>query len=96
MRAAGAADQLVAHLGPARGELEAAHHGLIAGAGALAALAELSSVRASWERRLEEARGECGSLAGKLRTVARCQAEVNEGVRSDFAQVRAASCGGAR
>ncbi|WP_257002473.1 hypothetical protein [Streptomyces sp. WZ.A104] len=96
VRAAGSTDHLVTHLGPVKGELETAHQGLTAGAGALASLAELSSVRDSWERRLEAARGECGSLAGKLRAVARCQAEVNEVVRSGFDQVKTQSCGGAR
>ncbi|WP_308315240.1 hypothetical protein [Streptomyces sp. C3-3] len=81
LRAAGGADRLVTHLGPAKSELEAAHRGLVAGAGAgagagaLAALAELSAVRASWERRIEDARDECGSLAGKLRAVVRGQAK---------------------
>ncbi|MFJ1799985.1 hypothetical protein [Streptomyces sp. NPDC088180] len=48
LRAAGAADQLVTHLGPVKGELEAAHRGLVAGA-----LDALGAVRASWERRIK-------------------------------------------
>ncbi|MFH9297983.1 hypothetical protein [Streptomyces sp. NPDC017520] len=92
---------MVTHLGPVKGELEAAHRGLIAGAGAgagagaLGALAELNSVRASWERRIEGARGECGSLAGKLRAVVRGQAQTNEAVKSGFDGVRTPGGGGA-
>ncbi|MFC9482227.1 hypothetical protein [Streptomyces griseus] len=95
-RAAGGADHLVTHLGPVRSELAAAHQGVIAGAGALSALAELSTVRASWERRIEAARRECGSLAGSLRGAVQAQTRTNEGVRSDFDRVKAQSGGGAR
>ncbi|MGW7092659.1 hypothetical protein [Streptomyces sp. NPDC054874] len=95
LRAAGGADQLVTHLGPVKGEQEAAHRGLTAGAGALDALAELSSVRASWERRIEGARGECGSLAGKLRAVVRGQTQANEAVKSGFDGVKTPGGGGA-
>lgn len=84
-RAAGGAEALRTHMGPVTAELEAAHEGLMAGAGALAALAELGAVRDSWERRIEAARGECDSLAGKLRAVARAQGETNEAVKSAFA-----------
>lgn len=94
-RAAGVADRLVTHLGPVKSELEAAHRGLIAGAGALDALAELGAVRTSWERRIEEARGECGSLAGKLRAVVRSQVQVNEAVKSGFDGVKTPGGGGA-
>ncbi|RPK94507.1 hypothetical protein EES46_01155 [Streptomyces sp. ADI98-10] len=96
LRAAGGADQLVTHLGPVKSELAAAHQGLIAGAGALSALAELSTVRASWERRVEVARRECGSLAGNLRAVVQGQAETNEAVKSGFDRVKTLSGGGAR
>ncbi|WP_445057151.1 hypothetical protein [Streptomyces griseus] len=95
-RAAGGADHLVTHLGPVRSELAAAHQGVIAGDGALSALAELSTVRASWERRIEAARRECGSLAGSLRGAVQAQTRTNEGVRSDFDRVKAQSGGGAR
>ncbi len=95
LRAAAGADQLVTHLGPVKSELEAAHRGLTAGAGALDALAELSAVRVSWERRIEGARGECGSLAGKLRAVVRDQARVNEAVKRGFDGVKTPGCGGA-
>ncbi|MCX4675462.1 hypothetical protein OG413_09030 [Streptomyces sp. NBC_01433] len=88
-RAAGGAEALRTHMGPVKAELEAAHEGLVAGAGALVALAELGAVRDSWERRIEAARGECDDLAGKLRAVARTQCETNEAVKSAFAPVSA-------
>lgn len=96
LRAASGADQLVTHLGPVKSELAAAHQGLIARAGALSALAELSTVRASWERRIEAARRECGSLAGNLRAVVQGQAQANEAVKSGFDRVKTLSGGGAR
>ncbi|MEE1737321.1 hypothetical protein PUR49_12540 [Streptomyces sp. BE147] len=90
-RAAGGAEALRTHMAPVRAELATAHDGLMAGAGAgaggLAALAELGAVRDSWERRIEAARGECGSLAAKLRAVARAQGETDEAVKSAFAPV---------
>ncbi|MER5555652.1 hypothetical protein ABT001_28935 [Streptomyces sp. NPDC002793] len=88
LRAAGGAEELVTQLGPVRGELSLAHQGLMAGAGRLTALAELAAVRESWERRIQAAQGECGSLAAKLRDVARTQGATNEAVRSSFAGVR--------
>ncbi|MDQ0985387.1 hypothetical protein QFZ71_002670 [Streptomyces sp. V2I9] len=91
LRAADGADQLVAHLGPVRAELGSAHQGLTAGGGALAALAELGVVRASWERRIEQARGECGSLAGNMRAAVRGQSRSNEAVRSGFDGVKTPS-----
>ncbi|WNI23418.1 hypothetical protein [Streptomyces sp. ITFR-16] len=87
LRAAGGAEGMGAHLGPVRTELATAHEGLLAGTAGLSALAELGSVRESWERRFECARMECGSLAGKLRAVARAQGETNETVKSSFAGV---------
>ncbi|MFI8001532.1 hypothetical protein [Streptomyces sp. NPDC086010] len=85
LRAARGADELVAHLGPVPGELAIAHEGLAHGAGELSALAELAAVRDSWERRIRLARDECGSLAGKLRAVARAQGSTDEAVRASFA-----------
>ncbi|MFF9685639.1 hypothetical protein [Streptomyces sp. NPDC014623] len=92
LRAAGGAEGLVAHLGPVRHELATAHEGLLAGAGRLTALAELAAVRESWERRIQAAQGECGSLAAKLRAVARTQGATDETVRSSFAEMT--PCGG--
>ncbi|MGW4310695.1 hypothetical protein [Streptomyces californicus] len=71
-------------LGPVRADLDAAHRGVAAGGGALSALAELGVVRASWERRIDQARGECGSLAGNLREAVRVQSRSNEAVKSGF------------
>jgi len=96
LRAAGGADELVTHLGPVRGELGVAHQGLMAGAGRLTALAELAAVRESWERRIQAAQSECGSLAAKLRDVARTQGATNEAVRSSFAAVTVPSAGDGR
>ncbi|MCX4970363.1 hypothetical protein OHA98_37505 [Streptomyces sp. NBC_00654] len=99
-RAAGGAEALRTHMGPVHSELATAHEGLMAGAGAgagacgLAALAELGAVRDSWERRIEAARGECGSLAAKLRAVARAQGETDESVKSAFAPVARSGSGG--
>ncbi|MFJ4912075.1 hypothetical protein [Streptomyces sp. NPDC088726] len=87
VRAAGGAEGMAAHLGPVKAELAAAHEGLLAGTAGLSALAELGSVRESWERRFESARRECGALAGNLRGVARAQGETNETVRSSFTPV---------
>ncbi|MFB8029960.1 hypothetical protein ACFQ6U_20985 [Streptomyces sp. NPDC056465] len=87
LRAAGGAEELVAHLGPVRSELALAHAGLMAGAGRLTALAELAAVRESWERRIKAAQDECGSLAATLRGVTRTQGATNEAVRSSFAAV---------
>ncbi|WP_411084555.1 hypothetical protein [Streptomyces sp. cmx-18-6] len=95
-RAAGQAEGLVTHFGPVKGELGRAHQGLVAGAGALSALAELSAVRTSWERRIETARDECGSLAGKLRAVVVSQAGANEAVKSSFARVQIPGVAGER
>ncbi|WP_432079537.1 hypothetical protein [Streptomyces sp. YPW6] len=96
LRAAGGADQLVTLLGPVKGELEVAHQGVTAGAGALSALAELAAVRASWERRIQDARQECGSLGGKMRAVVQVQAQANEAVKSGFDGVRTPGVGGVR
>ncbi|MFJ8887978.1 hypothetical protein ACIRJR_31880 [Streptomyces sp. NPDC102402] len=87
LRAAGGAEELVTHLQPVRAELALAHTGLMAGAGRLTALAELAAVRESWERRIQAAQGECGSLAAKLRSVARTQGATNEAVGSSIAAV---------
>ncbi|MXG24123.1 hypothetical protein [Streptomyces sp. YIM 132580] len=93
LRAAGGAEGLVVHLGPVKAELGRAHQDLAAGAGELSALAELGTVRASWERRIETARDECRSLTGKLRAVAATQSEVNETVKGAFDGVKVAGAG---
>ncbi|WP_392671835.1 hypothetical protein [Streptomyces sp. LN785] len=96
VRAAGGAEALHTLLGPVRAELDTAHEGVVAGNAGLAALAELGAVRESWQRRFEAARGECGSLAGHLRDVARAQHATNEAVKASFAPVAAAARGGGR
>ncbi|MEW1615033.1 MULTISPECIES: hypothetical protein [unclassified Streptomyces] len=96
LRAARGAEGLVAHLGPVTAELGRAHQGLAAGTGALSALAELGTVRGSWERRIEAARDECRSLTGSLRAVAAIQSEVNEAVKGSFGRVRVAGAGEGR
>ncbi|MYQ49886.1 hypothetical protein F558DRAFT_01344 [Streptomyces sp. AmelKG-A3] len=89
VRAADGAEALRTHLGPVPAELAAAHKGLTAGSGALSALAELGTVRASWERRFAAAQGECASLTGKFRAVARTLGGTDETVRSSFTSVAA-------
>lgn len=86
VRAAGGAEALHTHLAPARAELEKSHEGLLAGesAGHFAVLRELAAVRESWVRRVGTAQGECGSLAGKLRAVAREQGATDQAVRESF------------
>ncbi|WP_308187677.1 hypothetical protein [Streptomyces sp. DH8] len=91
LRAADGAEQLVTHLGPVRAELGSAHRGLAAGGQTLSALAELGVVRASWERRIDQARGECGSLAGNMRAAVQGQARSNDAVRSGFDSVKTPS-----
>ncbi|WP_326698916.1 hypothetical protein OG909_17395 [Streptomyces sp. NBC_01754] len=85
-RAADGAEALRTHLAPVPAELATAHGGLSAGAGALSALAELATVRTSWERRFAAAQGECAGLAGKLRAVVRERSSTNEAVRRSFAE----------
>ncbi|MEU0835572.1 hypothetical protein [Streptomyces sp. NPDC005969] len=87
LRAAGGAESLHTLLGPVKTELESAHEGAVTRTVGLEALAELGAVRESWQRRIEAARCECGSLAGKLRAVARVQNLTDETVKSSFAAV---------
>ncbi|MFD6422786.1 hypothetical protein [Streptomyces sp. NPDC060198] len=86
IKAAGGAEALHTNLGTARSELEKAHEGLLTGESTegFAVLGELAAVRESWVRRISTAQGECGSLAGKLRTVAREQRTTDEAVRESF------------
>ncbi|MFF1958319.1 hypothetical protein ACFVWX_15160 [Streptomyces sp. NPDC058220] len=83
-RAAGAAEALRTDMGQVKGDFGAAHEGLASGTAGLRAGAVLRTVRTSWERRIETAARECGSLAGKLRSVAKDQGEVEAAIRSSF------------
>ncbi|WP_327235844.1 hypothetical protein OG349_19675 [Streptomyces sp. NBC_01317] len=86
-RAAGAAEALRAHLGQVRPEFAAAHAGLAGGTEGLAVADVLRTVRTSWERRIDTAMGECGSLAGSLRAVAKDLGESDAAVRVALAGV---------
>ncbi|MFF2526691.1 hypothetical protein [Streptomyces liangshanensis] len=94
-RAAGAAEALRTHLGQVRPELASAHAGLAGGTEGLAVADVLRTVRTSWERRIDAAAGECGSLAGSLRAVAKDLGESDAAVRSALARVGAGTGPGA-
>lgn len=72
-----------------KAEFETAHEGVADCGDGLSALAVLGTVRTSWERRIEAARDECASLAGRLRAVAKTQGEHDAAVRSGLAGVDA-------
>ncbi|WP_208298646.1 hypothetical protein [Streptomyces liangshanensis] len=93
-RAAGAAEALRTHLGQVRPELASAHAGLAGGTEGLAVAEVLRTVRTSWERRIDAAAGECGSLAGSLRAVAKDLGESDTAVRSALARVGAGTGAG--
>ncbi|MGW1468247.1 hypothetical protein ACWCPT_28325 [Streptomyces sp. NPDC002308] len=57
------------------------------GGGDFAVLVELAAVRESWLRRVSTAQGECGSLAVKLRAVAREQGATDQEVRAGFGRL---------
>ncbi|MGC5365034.1 hypothetical protein ACPXCE_25740 [Streptomyces sp. DT24] len=92
-RAAGGADALHTTLAAVRAEFEAAHGGLASGVRELGALAELSAVRGSWEARIDAARVECGSLAEKLRAVARIEGETDAAAGSSLTRIATAGAG---
>ncbi|WP_202534348.1 hypothetical protein [Streptomyces sp. SID3212] len=94
-RAAGAAEALRTHLGQVRPEFAAAHAGLAGGTEGLAVADVLRTVRTSWERRIDTAAGECGSLAGSLRAVAKDLGESDAAVRVALAGVGAGVGAGA-
>lgn len=81
-RAAGGAEVMRTQLARLGAEFETAHEGVAGSGEGLSAVAVLGSVRTSWERRIEAARDECGTLAGRLRAVARTQGERDAAVRS--------------
>lgn len=93
-RAAGGAEVMRTQMAYVKAEFATAHEG-VAGCGeGLSVLAALGTVRTSWERRIEAARDECGSLAGRLRAVARTQGEHDTAVRSTLAGVDAGTVAG--
>jgi len=83
--AAGVAETLRAHLAQVKSEFAAAHEGVAGGGQGLSVIAVLSTVRTSWERRIETAADECGSLAGGLRAVAREQGGNDAAIRAALA-----------
>ena len=84
--AAGAAHALQTDTATAKAKLTSAHAGAQAGTAGLASMAALTSVLASWEKRLAAVHAECGALEPVLRETARAQGEVDAGVSSAMAQ----------
>ncbi|MFD3487670.1 hypothetical protein [Streptomyces sp. NPDC058665] len=89
-RAAGGAEVMRTQLACLKAEFETAHEGVAGGGEGLSVVGVLATVRTSWERRIEAARDECGSLAGPLRAVARTQGEHDTAIGSGIAAVDAA------
>lgn len=88
-RAAGGAEVMRTQMAYVKAEFATAHEGVAGRAEGLGVLMALDTVRTSWERRIEAARDECGSLAGRLRAVARTQGEHDTAIRSGLAGVDA-------
>lgn len=88
-RAAGGAEVMRTQMSYLRAEFETAHEGVAGCGDGLSVVAVLGTVRTSWERRIEAARDECGSLGGRLRAVAKTQGEHDSAVRSGLAGVDA-------
>ncbi|MFF2187399.1 hypothetical protein [Streptomyces sp. NPDC058155] len=93
-RAAGGAEVTRTQMAYVKAEFATAHEGVADCGEGLSVLAALGTVRTSWERRIEAARDECGSLAGRLRAVARTQGEHDTAVRSTLAGVDAGTVAG--
>ncbi|MGW1009085.1 hypothetical protein ACWD4X_03420 [Streptomyces termitum] len=70
-----------------RAALGPGHEGVETGAAGLAALAELTAVRRSWEARLGAVRDECEALQGALLAVARELGETDTSVRSALSSI---------
>ncbi|MFC9747179.1 hypothetical protein [Streptomyces niveus] len=88
-RAAGGAEVMRTQMSCLRAEFETAHEGVPGCGNGLSVVAVLDTVRTSWERRIEAARDECGSLGSRLRAVAKTQGEHDGAVRSGLAGVDA-------
>ncbi|MFI1103648.1 hypothetical protein [Streptomyces melanogenes] len=84
--AAGAAHSLQTDTATSRAKLTSAHAGAQAGTAGLASMGALTSVLASWDKRLAAVHAECGALEPVLRETARAQGEVDAGVKSALAQ----------
>ncbi|WP_190094928.1 hypothetical protein, partial [Streptomyces melanogenes] len=84
--AAGAAHSLQTDTATAKAKLTSAHTGAEAGTAGLSSMAALTSVLASWEKRLTAVQTECGALEPVLRETAWAQGEVDAGVKSALAQ----------
>ncbi|MEV7088727.1 hypothetical protein AB0O07_23055 [Streptomyces sp. NPDC093085] len=84
-KAAGVAEELHTTVTTAKRSLTTAHEDVSPGLAGLASAAALASVLTSWEKRLGSVGSECGSLAPKLRLVAKGQGERNAEVKSAFA-----------
>ncbi|MFB8352157.1 hypothetical protein [Streptomyces niveus] len=89
IRAAGGAEVMRTQMAYVKAEFATAHEGVAGGGEGLSVLGALGTVRTSWERRIEAARDECGSLAGRLRAVAGTQGEHDAAIRSNLAGVDA-------
>ncbi|MHC0430063.1 hypothetical protein ACX6XY_07725 [Streptomyces sp. O3] len=86
--AATAARELRASIATGRGDLRQAHGGVTAGTHGLASARALAGVLASWEKRLESVRDECGALAPRLRQAAKDQRETDARVKAGVDAVR--------
>ncbi|MET9436214.1 hypothetical protein [Streptomyces sp. NPDC006551] len=89
--AAGVAEALHTSTVAAKNRLTTAHEGVAAANDGLASVGVLRSVLTSWEERLSAVKDECGSLAPKLRLVAKAQGEQEAKVKSSFQGMDAAS-----
>ncbi|MFD9485909.1 hypothetical protein ACFWBX_18360 [Streptomyces sp. NPDC059991] len=92
--AAGVAHALQTDTAKVKAALTMAHSGAEAGTAGLASMAALTSVLASWEKRLTAVHTECGSLEPALRETAWAQGEVDAGVKSALARYSAPSSKG--
>ncbi len=84
--AATVADDLRSSMRAAKDKLVTSHEGVASEGSGLSSIAALGAVRDSWEQRLEDARKECESLAGKLRKVAKDHEENEAATTSSFEQ----------
>ncbi|MFP3987743.1 amino acid ABC transporter permease [Streptomyces sp. E11-3] len=87
--AADVARELRTSMATGRRDLSEAHGvDVAAGAKGLASAGVLKAVLASWEKRLDSVRDECGALVPKLRQAARDQGETDARVKANADAVR--------